>query len=56
MGSNVHFMSNTDQWKTPDHVYSALNDEFGFDPTTRCPLSDDVLLDGLSTEWGGPVL
>ena len=34
---SVHFSSLTDEWKTPDSVYKALDDEFHFD-FDPCPL------------------
>lgn len=52
MNRSAMFMSTTDEWSTPAHVYAALDDEFSFtfDP---CPMTDDVLkVDGLFTAWG----
>lgn len=45
----VMFSRVTDHWSTPEHVYNALNQEFGFD-FDPCPLNADF--DGLSIEWG----
>lgn len=45
------FKSSCDNWKTPDDVYSKLNDEFYFD-FDPCPLNDKPDFDGLSIEWG----
>lgn len=50
---NVHFMSQSVDWATPEWLYKDLDKEFNFnfDP---CPLygaSSDI--DGLLIEWGG---
>ena len=49
----VHFMSKSDNWSTPTHVYNKLDDEFGFD-FDPCPLIADPseIVDGLEMEWG----
>ncbi len=46
---NVHFMSLTDEWKTPASVYNKLNEEFNFD-FDPCPLGGNI--DGLAISWG----
>lgn len=51
MTVSVHFSSHTDNWKTPDGIYRALDDEFHFD-FDPCPLDEDPKFDGLSIEWG----
>jgi hypothetical protein len=50
--SRVHFSSQSDHWYTPESVYRALDDEFGFtfDP---CPLQSSV--DGSRIKWEGRV-
>lgn len=51
MNTELMFKSSCDNWKTPDDVYSKLNDEFYFD-FDPCPLNDKPDFDGLSIEWG----
>ena len=51
MMNRVLFKSNSDNWKTPEMVYSKLNEEFKFD-FDPCPLNDTPTFDGLSIEWG----
>lgn len=49
---SVHFMSQSNEWRTPEGTYRDLDAEFGFtyDP---CPLSGDQLIsDGLLADWG----
>jgi len=49
---NVHFLSQSVDWATPEWLYQKLDSEFHFD-FDPCPLygsADGV--DGLSTEWG----
>jgi site-specific DNA-methyltransferase (adenine-specific) len=41
-----------DHYRTPRHVYAALDAEFRFD-LDPCPLSEAPLLDGLSESWAG---
>jgi len=42
----------SDDWKTPDSLYSSLKDEFNFD-FDPCPYQHDISLwDGLSISWG----
>lgn len=48
---SVHFSSVTDNWKTPDSIYEALNSEFNFD-FAPCPLNMNPEFDGLKIEWG----
>jgi len=45
---NVHFSSETDNWKTPDRVYKALDNEFHFNDDP-CPIGGER---GLDREWG----
>lgn len=47
--NRVLFSSQSDDWKTPDAFYRALDAEFGFDHDP-CPLKPTQ--DGLATEWG----
>ena len=47
--SNVHFMSVSDKWKTPEVFYEKLNEEFNFD-FDPCPPNPEF--DGLEIEWG----
>ena len=42
-------LDHKDDWKTPDYLYSKLDDEFHFD-FDPCPLHAEI--DGLSIEWG----
>lgn len=49
-GSGAVFTSQTDNWKTPEAFYMALDAEFHFDHDP-CPLKPKV--DGLKSEWGG---
>lgn len=46
-----HPKSKTDKWKTPDTIYTLLNDEFKFD-FDPCPIDWNGEFDGLSIEWG----
>ena len=39
-----------DDWKTPDSVYNALNERYGFD-FDPCPYQ--ASFDGLQISWGG---
>lgn len=49
MNTAVHFSSQKLDWQTPDAVYKALNEEFGFD-FDPCP--HNPTFDGLNTDWG----
>lgn len=52
MSTSVHFMSLSNEWRTPPAVYDDLNAEFGFD-YDPCPLHDGGLIsDGLMADWG----
>lgn len=45
-------LNNSDNWKTPNDLYTALNQKyrFNYDP---CPYSEgEPLFNGLETEWG----
>lgn len=44
-------ISKSDSWKTPKELYDKLDAEFHFnyDP---CPLNDNPIINGLTTEWG----
>jgi phage N-6-adenine-methyltransferase len=50
---NPHFLSLTNEWRTPPAIYEQLDAEFGFtyDP---CPLDsgEGFIADGLLCEWG----
>lgn len=49
---NVHFMSQSVDWATPEWLYSELNKEFCFD-FDPCPLyGADSGIDGLTVAWG----
>jgi len=58
--NNVHFSSETDNWSTPDIVYSNLNKEFNFN-TDVCAVASNAKCDhfyspeedGLKQEWTG---
>lgn len=41
MKSRVVFSSHSDEWRTPESVYNALNEEFSFD-YDPCPLGDNL--------------
>jgi hypothetical protein len=47
-------ISKSDDWATPERVYSDLNNEFHFNDDP-CPLKGITLQDGLSREWGTSV-
>jgi len=54
MGDGPHFLSLTNEWRTPPAVYAELDAEFGFD-YDPCPLSnlnDSLISDGLLADWG----
>lgn len=60
MSGNVHFMSNSNEWSTPQVFYDKLNAEFGFtldpcatDDNHKCDKYFTVDDDGLSQDWGG---
>ena len=48
--SQVHFLSQRMDWKTPKAVYQVLDAEFQFDHDP-CPPKHKV--DGLTSDWGG---
>jgi hypothetical protein len=48
---SVHFSASTDNWRTPDAFYRALDAEFHFD-FDPCPLAEKPKVDGLAIEWG----
>ena len=57
---NVHFMSKTDDWATPQKLFDELNSEFGFtlDPcatltNAKCSKFYTRENDGLSKDWRG---
>lgn len=57
---NVHFMSRTDQWATPQAVFDALNSEFGFtldvaadNSNAKCSRFYSRAEDGLKQDWRG---
>ena len=47
--TNVHFMSQRGNWRTPKALYQALDAEFHFD-CDPCPSKHKI--DGLTMEWG----
>ena len=57
---NVHFMSKTDLWSTPQGLFDGLNAEFGFE-TDVCALAENTKCkrfftpdqDGLLQDWKG---
>jgi site-specific DNA-methyltransferase (adenine-specific) len=49
--NRVVFRSASDNWSTPKDVYESLDNEFSFD-YDPCPLLDQPLFDGLTTDWG----
>ncbi len=49
--SRVHFYCASDNWKTPEAFYKALDAEFNFD-FDPCPLTDKPKQNGLDIEWG----
>lgn len=63
MNNAIMFSNKTDEWATPQALFDALNEEFGFDldpcataETAKCPqffTKDD---DGLTKNWGGRVV
>lgn len=57
---NVHFMSKTDLWSTPQAVFDKLNKEFGFDldvcaipENAKCRRFFSPEQNGLVQEWRG---
>ena len=46
---SVHFSSLRQDWRTPESIYSNLNEEFEFD-FDPCPINPKM--DGLYIEWG----
>ena len=46
---SVHFSSHRQDWRTPESIYSNLNEEFEFD-FDPCPINPKM--DGLYIEWG----
>ena len=60
MTTNVHFMSKTDQWSTPDDLFYKLCSEFNFTTdvcatidNARCAKFYSPLQDGLKQKWEG---
>jgi phage N-6-adenine-methyltransferase len=58
--NNVHFMSSTDQWATPQGFFDELNKEFNFDldpcadsSNHKCERYFTKEQDGLKMDWGG---
>lgn len=52
MARSVHFLSQSNEWRTPVGVFDDLNAEFEFD-YDPCPLHDGGLIsDGLLADWG----
>lgn len=63
MRKDALFTSNSDEWATPQELFSQLNDEFGF-TLDACATSDNhkceyyytIEEDGLTQDWGGQVV
>lgn len=60
MSENVHFMSETDQWSTPQDLFDKLNGLFNFETdvcadenNTKCDKFYSVEDDGLRQDWQG---
>ena len=60
MSENVHFMSETDQWSTPQDLFDKLNGLFNFETdvcadehNTKCDKFYSVEDDGLKQDWQG---
>ena len=60
--NTVHFMSEKNNWETPQELFDALHAEFGFtldaaasDENHKLPRYYTVETDGLSQDWGGSV-
>lgn len=58
--SKILFSSNSDEWATPDELFSELDREFNFtldvcatSENTKCEKFFDINIDGLSQNWGG---
>jgi len=60
--NTVHFMSEKNNWETPQELFDALHAEFGFtldaaasDENHKLPRYYTAETDGLSQDWGGSV-
>lgn len=60
MTIGVHGMSQTTEWETPQALFDALNDEFGFetdvcatDANAKCDVYYTPEVDGLKQQWTG---
>ena len=60
MNESVHFMSNKDDWETPQDLFDKLNAEFNFDidvcaskENAKCERYYSEEDDALSKEWKG---
>lgn len=60
--NNVHFMSEKNNWETPQELFNALHAEFGFtldaaasDDNHKLPRYYTAETDGLKQDWGGSV-
>lgn len=58
--TNVHFLSKSDNWATPQDLFDSLNSEFQFtvdvcasSDNTKCPIFFSKEIDGLSQTWTG---
>ena len=58
--NNVHFMSQSNEWSTPQDLFNQLNNEFDFtldpcatDDNTKCKKYYTKNEDGLRQNWGG---
>ncbi len=59
-GNSVHFMSESNEWGTPQDLFDSLNAEFGFtldvaanSANAKCPRYFTVDDNGLFKDWGG---
>ena len=57
---DVHFSSETNEWETPEELFSLLNNFFKFnldaastDENAKCERHFTIEDDGLSQDWGG---
>ena len=58
--SKALYSNNSDEWSTPQHIFDALNAEFGFDldpcatdKNHKCAEYYTIEQDGLQKMWGG---
>lgn len=60
MVSETLFLSNSDEWETPQNLYNKLNEEFNFtldpcatDSNHKCEKYYTIKDNGLLQDWGG---